>query len=243
MTLLEAKQKLAKKLDIDYSDIANNDLFSDDDLSEYLADSCQEAYNFAFWDYSEHSKIATLESDDLTAGYVPYPNDILPSSLWYLKINGKEFKRRSFTGYQRYFEENPTATDRFFTEFKRSIFFNANATSAGQSIEVFGKRSWQKISADADLMPFSPDTDDQENSGNSAIVTLAYSKALSSEKLKNSTQGAIEEKRAYGIFGALKKQVDESRALEQSSNTPMFNVPDFFKGNNGASDQGRFSRN
>ena len=32
MTYLEAKQNLARKLDLNYSDIANNDQFSDTDL-------------------------------------------------------------------------------------------------------------------------------------------------------------------------------------------------------------------
>ena len=36
MNLLEAKQALSQKLDIDYSDVANNGLFTDADLGRYI---------------------------------------------------------------------------------------------------------------------------------------------------------------------------------------------------------------
>lgn len=229
MTFLEAKQALARKLDINYSDIANNDVFSDTDLGEYINTACYMAWDFAFWDFAEHSKTATLLSGDITHGYVAYPDDIQPSSVYYLAINGQEYSKKIFNGYKRYFQNNPTAQDKFWAEFKRLIFFNTNIAQVGQVIDVYGKRNFQKLSADADVMPFSPNVDAQEFSGNDGVVILAYSLALSSEKKMNPTQGAVEEKRAYGIFTVLKNQLEAGRAIEQPKDTPMFDTPDYYR--------------
>lgn len=244
MTFLEAKQELARKLDIDYADIANNDVFSDADLGGYINTACFLAWDFTSWDFAEHSKTATLLTADITRGYVSYPTDIQPSSIYYFAIDGKEYHKKNFNGYKRYFQTNATAQDRYWAEFKRLIFFNTNIAQEGMSIDIYGKRNFQELSADADLLPFSPDTDSQSFSGNSGVVILAYAQALSSEKKMNATQGAVEEKRAYGIFGVLKSQLDLGRATEQPKETPMFEVPDFFrsqKGGRSSSPTGGFS--
>lgn len=233
MTFLEAKQALARKLDINYTDIANNDVFSDADLGAYINTACYMAWDFTFWDFAEHAKTAVLEAGDITLGYVAFPNDIQPSSIYYFAIDNKEYSKKVWNSYKRYFENNPTAQDKFWAEFKRLIFFNTNIAQAGHRIDIYGKRNLQELSADADLLPFSPDTDAQQFSGNDGVVTLAYAQALSSEKKMNPTQGAVEEKRAYGIFTVLKNQLEQGRASEQTKDTPMFNVPDFFKGQKG----------
>lgn len=244
MTLLEAKQALARKLDINYSDIANNDVFSDTDLLNYINTACYMAWDYTFWDFTEHSKTATLLTGDITAGYTNYPNDIQPSSIYYLAIGGKEYKKKLFNGYKRYFETNPTAQDKFWAEFKRLIFFNNQIATAGMVIDIYGKKNFVELSGDSDTLPFSPDAvDAQQFSGNDGIVILAYSLALSSEKKMNPSQGAIEEKRAYGIFAVLKAQLESGRATEQPKDTPMFAVPDYYQKRRGgrSSQVGGFS--
>lgn len=233
MTLLEAKKALCRKLDIDYDDIANNDVFSTTDLLEYINTACYMAWDYAFWDFTEHSKSATLTGTDIIVGYTNYPSDIQPSSIYYFRINDEEYVKKEFRGYQRYFETNPTAMDKFWAEFKRLIFFNTNVAQAGHVIDIYGKKNFTELSADADLLPFSPDTDAQSASGNDGIVILAYSLALSSEKKKDPNQGAVEEKRAYGIFSMLKTQLESGRAIEQPKDTPMFGVPDYYRGRRG----------
>ena len=67
MTYLEAKKALCRKLNIDYTDIANNDLFTLVDIEDFVAQGAMQAYDYEFWDFAEHSKTATLVAGDITA--------------------------------------------------------------------------------------------------------------------------------------------------------------------------------
>lgn len=244
MKFLEAQKSLCRKLNIDYSDIANNDLFTLEDIQDYVIQGAMEAYDYESWDFAEHSKTATLISSNITNGYVIMPTDILPSSIYYLTIDGKEFDKKNFTSYKKYFQNQPTATDRFWAEFKRMIFFNTNAVAVGQVMDVYGKRGMQPLSSDDDLMPFSPDTDNQETSGNQACVLLAYSQALGSDKKKNPEGAKIERDKAIAILEKLSGQLKQGRASEQSKNRPIFDVPDLFPSgrSQGSSSIGTFSQ-
>jgi hypothetical protein len=241
MTNLEAKKALCRKLNIDWTDIANNDLFTAEDIQDFVNQGAKQAYDFEFWDFAEHSKTATLEASDITAGYVSYPTDIQPSSIYYLTIGAEEFDKKNFVSYKKWFEKNATDESKFWSEFKRLIFFNVNACSAGDVIDIYGKRNQRILSVDADLLPFSPDTDDEETSGNQACILLAYAEALDSEKKKNPNQAEIERKKAYSILGVLATSLKQGRASEQSKNRPMFDVPDFFGNNAGSRDIGTFN--
>lgn len=245
MTFLESKKALCRKLDISYDDIANNDLFTEDDLEEYLWTACFLAWDFDVWDWSEHSKNATLGASDISNGYVAYPNDIAPSSIYYLQINGLEYYKKLHSSYIRFFQNDPTSTKRYWAEFKRLIFFNNNVAVTGDELIIYGKKDLTKPTEDADAMPFSPDISSQGFSGNDAIVILAYSQALSSEKKKNADQAKIEEARGYGILKILSDQLKKGRASEQPTGNPLFNVPDFFnsKGRpNSNNNIGRFNQ-
>jgi len=233
MTFLEAQQALCRKLDIDYADIANNNLFTLTDIKDYLIQGAMQAWDYAFWDFAEHAKTSVLSSTDIANGYIVYPPDIAPSTIYYLTIAGKEYKKKSFPTYQRWFENRPTDTEKIWAEFKRLIFFNTNIASVGTDMDIYGKRVFIQPTADADLMPFSPDTDAYEYSGNQACVLLAYAEALSSEKKKNPKQADVERNKAYGILSALSAQLKEGRASEQDKDNPMFKVPDFFRGRRG----------
>ena len=240
MTLAEAKQHLSRKLNIDYSDIANNDLFTDTDLGEFIKLGLIKAWDYKPWDFAEGSKTATTISDMLASGYADYPQDIQSSSLYLLRIDGKEYKKLLFQDYLKFLEDNPNSTERVWSEQKRFVFINPNAYSAGQVLDMYGKLMPPIISGSSDLLPFSPDTDNQEHSGNEAIVLLAYGEALSSEKKKNPQQGEIERGKAYQLLDLIWKPFEDARSYLQSKNRPMFEVQDFF-GNPKADSIGNFT--
>lgn len=233
MTFLEAQKALCRKLNISFDTISNNDTFSLEDIKDWINEGGMQAYDYEFWDFAEHSKTAVLLTADVTAGYVAYPNDILSASIYYVTINGKEFYKKSFQSYTKWFQERSGDTGRYWAEFKRLFFFNKNAVSAGQTLDIYGRRGFRALVNDADLLPFSPDTDNEEMSGNQSVIYLAYAEALSSEKKKNPQQGEIERKKGYAVLDILRNQLKQGRALEQSKNRPMFDVPDMFSGSKG----------
>lgn len=241
MIFSEAQQALCRKLDIDYSDIANNGLFTLADIKDYIQTGAYQAWDLAFWDFAEHVKTATLDSTDVSNGYVAMPTDIAPSSIYYVTINGEEFDKKNFASYKKWLQDNPSSVDQIWAEFKRMMFFNSNAVSAGHVLDVYGKRNGRPLSADGDLMYFSPDSDNEEFSGNQAIVTLAYAEALASEKKKQPEKAEIERKKGYAALTVLSNNQKQGRASEQSKNRPMFEVPNFFDRNQGHANIGLFN--
>lgn len=241
MTLLEAKQKLARKLDINYADIANNDLFSDADLLDYIQTGLLRAWDYKRWNFAEAAKTKTLTAPEIAAGYIDSPSDVMNGSARLVRIAGKEWNKKNYDDYVKFFEDNPGSTDKYWAQYKTFVFFNVNAASVGNVLDLYAKLKAPYISADADLLPFSQDTDNQEHSGNEAIVLFAFSEALSSEKKKNANQAMIEEKRAFLILDVLWKPFEENKAVEQSVNRPHFDVPDFFQKGGGSASTGTFT--
>lgn len=236
MTYLEARQHLARKLNIDYSDIANNDLFSATDLGVLIQLGSIKAWDFKPWDFTEGAKTGTT-----TATYLDYPADIQSGSIYLLRVAGKEYKKLLYQDYMKYLEDYPNATDRIWTEQKRFILINTNAYTVGAAFEVFGKLMPPVLSADGDLLPFSPDSDNYEHSGNEAIVQLGYAEALDSDKKKNPQQAELERKKAYQTLNLLWKPFADARSLLQSRNRPFFNTPNFFGPSQGGDNLGKFN--
>jgi hypothetical protein len=241
MTFLEAQQALSRKLNIDFTDIANNDLFSLADLKEWIQFATHRVWDYKPWDFTEGAKKVTTANPSYTNGYYDYPQDFASGSTYLLKVADKEYKKLLFQDYLKYKEDYPDEDKKYWAEHKRFVFVNSKAYAVGDELCLFGKLKAPTLSADADLLPFSPDTDNQEYSGNQAIITLAYSEALDSEKLKNPAKAAAEEAKALRILDALWKPFAESRSLQQSKNRPFFDVPDYFAGSNRTSPIGNFN--
>jgi hypothetical protein len=224
VTFIEAKQALARKLDIDYSDIANNGLFAASDLADYIQAGTNKAWDYKPWTFKEGDLKTTSVDDE----YYDYPDNFEDESISRLTVAGKEYEKKLFADYQKYFQNNPTATDRFWSEHLRFYFINQNAYTVGDEIVLLGTLRAPALSSDNDLLPFSYASDNKENSGNRAIIQLAYAEALSSDKKKNPSQGALEEKRGYGMLDVIWAPMAARKAAEQSQDRPFFDVPDYF---------------
>ncbi len=239
MTFSEAKQALARKLNIDYTDIANNDLFSDTDLGDWINFGLLRAWDYKRWNFTEGAKTKILSAGEITNGYIDSPTDFMLGSIYLARINGKEWGKKDYSDYLKWFEDNPGDTSKFWSQLRTFIFFNNLAAAAGQTLDLYGKSKATQMVNTTDLLPFSQDTDNEEYSGNNAIVLLAYAEALSSEKKNNPNQGMIEEKRAFFILDLLWKPFEENKSIAQSVNRPFLDVPDFF--GKGGQNTGKFS--
>ena len=233
MTNLEAKQSLSRKLNIDYSDISNNDLWSNTDLQALIQSAVLKSWDYKPWPFSQKVKKAT----SIDTEYYDHPTDIMNGSIYRLTMGGREYKKLDPQSYFKRFEDDSTATDRIWTEVETYIFVNQNAYTVGDEMCLFGKMFPISLSADGDLLPFSPTTDNYEHSGNEAIINLAYAEALDSEKLKNPNQAEVERKKGYETLGVLWKPFEENKALMQSVGRPMFDVPNFFGNGGGKSSE------
>lgn len=233
MNYLEARQALAGKLDIDYASIAQNGLFSDDDLKSYIQIACLKVWDYKMWDFTEGAKSYIMAAGDIANGYVDYPVDFQTGIAFNFVIGGQNCKPILFKDFLQWRTDFPTSKAYLYSQYKREVFFNPNLVAVSTVVDFYGKLRYQKLSNDADNLPFSPDTDNQEDSGNNIIVQLAFAEALDSEKKKNPAQATTERQAAYQLLDVIWKPVGESHGTEQSKNTAMFDVPDFFAGRNG----------
>lgn len=231
MTNLEAKQALARKLNIDYSNLSYNDLFNETDLQSFIQVGVQKGWDYKEWDFTEGAKTGTLSSLNISSGYVDYPSDMVTGGASHLVVNGKEFPpeyKLQYRDYLKWKQENPSSTDKYWAEYKRFIFMNMLACTAGQTFDVYGKLRCPTLSADADLMPFSTEIDNQEDSGNIALVDLAYAEALESDKKQDVNKAALVRKNAYGVLDILWKPMEAYKANQQPKARPFFIVPNYF---------------
>ena len=228
MTNQEAKQHLARKLNIDYSDIANNDLFSETDLQVFIQLGLIKAWDYKPWPFTRKvKKTTTIDTD-----YYDHDSELMNGSIYRLVVGGKEYKKIIDEDYFKHFEDYPTSTERIWTEVENFIFVNKNAYTVGDLMCLFGKKFPITSSGASDLLPFSPATDNREHSGNEAIVQLAFGEALASEKKNDYDKAETERKKAYQTLDILWKPFAEQRALLQSKGRPMFDVPNFFGNGN-----------
>src|ERR1039457_1788856 len=103
MQFSEAKYALARKLDINYDDIANNGLFTDADLAGYIQAGLIRAWDYKPWPFTQAVKTATTIAN---TDYYDYPGDVMSGSIYLVKVGGKEYKKLLIEDYLRWFEHN-----------------------------------------------------------------------------------------------------------------------------------------
>jgi hypothetical protein len=230
MILSEAKTHLSTKLNINLAKIASNALFSDSELTTAIDLANKRAWDFRRWPFTVDVLKLTYVAPVSGEYYINYPNTFADESISILQVNGAEWGKRNFADYQKWFSDWPTATDKYWANLKRQWFANKNALTAGDEIALTGKLKAPTLSSASDLLAFSPDADNNEDSGNEAIVKLAFAILLGSEKKKEYSQAAEEQKEALGMLTDLWAPMKERESREQSLNRPFFDVPDFFPG-------------
>ncbi len=246
MQFSEAQQYLIEnKLNGKMSDLTAgaNALFSLAEIKTAIDLAAKRAWDYRRWTFSVDALKLTYAAPVSGEYYVDYPNTFADESVYLLMVNDAEWGKRNFADYKKWFSDYPTATDKIWANLKRQWFANKNALVNGDEIALFGKLKAPALVNDADLLPFSPDSDNNEDSGNQAIVRLAFSDLLGSEKKKEYAQATAEEKGAYAILDALWAPMAERESREQSQNRSFFDTPNFFgrNGGRGQTNIGNFS--
>lgn len=229
MDFLDAKKALANELNIDFSNIAQNERFSEDDLAEYINQGAKIVWDRHTWDFTEGQYEGTITSTETTQGYLPYPKFFVLGSIVMLFVDNDEYDKVNYHDYVRMMKQDTDRDSEVFAEYKQNVYINPNNLQSGQDIEAYGKLAFDPFDDDTTLLPFShsPNID---SSGNDAIVQIAYAEALNSDKLREPEKANNEREKALSKIDRLWKTYADNRAKEAVVRQ-RFVVPDYFDNN------------
>jgi hypothetical protein len=233
MELQEAEKALCRELNLDWNDVnaGTNTLFSIADIDGYINNAVKRAWDYKPWTFTEGSSTVTAPTPTTAAN--AYPATFEDESIFLVIVNGVPWigpnnGKRDFAEYMLWLSLYPTETALIWTEFARQYYLNQAAYSSGQSIVLYGKFRAPTLSNLTDLFPFSPTSDSEENSGNQAIILLAYAEALDSDKKGDHGNAKLQEARGINMLDNVWKPMDERKAAKRALHQPFFNGQDYF---------------
>ena len=217
-------EELCSKLNISWSDIANNDLYSETELSRWLRLSRNEAVARNPWPFTEgRLEIASASG---TEKY-DYPLILKSDSLRYLTVNDKRYDKKLFEDYLKYKEDYSSGSNKIYSDRNRVLYINHLADDFGNSIVCYGQVI---VTGSVDSQTATTVFSTAEPEGDEAIIQLAYSKALGSEKMNKPTQAKKERSEAFEILDGIWKRIQDKQHTYQTKDTSMFKRMDILGG-------------
>lgn len=111
------------------------------------------------WPQTEEAYVRNTEDGK---AYYNYPTNFKTDSISRLVYNGYEYDKTAWRDFLRYQDDNPTGTDKIFSDYKRQYHFNATVTAITDGIELWGQMIPDDMTVDADLTKFSGDSNLEE---------------------------------------------------------------------------------
>ena len=156
--------------------------------------------------------------------YYDYPEDYRTDTLSeFLYFDGKPHKRKVWNDYLEYKRKYPNSTLKIFADYGRQYFIFPTPTIVAE-ICVWGQVEAEQITQNEDKTIFSM----HSGAGNAAVVRKAFSVAM---KRIDANLAQNEELGATKDLALIWDKVKKRQQTEQPLNKPMFNVPNFFPGN------------
>jgi hypothetical protein len=118
------------------------------------------------WPLSETRDQTTTWSGTEEVDYSSFGINFKADSIRMLIIGGKRLRKIAFEDYQVFREERPSANNRVYSDFSRTLFINPNADVSGTTA-AFGQASQTLDPTDASATTIFSDFDEE---GNEAIV-------------------------------------------------------------------------
>jgi hypothetical protein len=135
-------------------------------LQDWIQDAHSWAASYHKWPFTEKRDQSTAWSGSEEVLYSSLGVGFRTDSIRLLTIGGKRFQKLNFEDYQIFKEEQPSSTDKVYSDFGRTLFINT-ASGASGSLVAYGQYSPNLDPTDlASTTIFS--TYDEE--GNEAIV-------------------------------------------------------------------------
>lgn len=164
-----------------------------------------------------------------SAEYYDFPVDFRSGSLFFMLVNGLEYKRKNFEDYQHYKLSGSVTTKRIFSFYGRQYFVTP-IPSAGVNIDIWGAVQAAKLVQDSDQTIFSG----QNSQGNEAIIKRALSVATKPTSPINRTgisAAGIETTEAQQILANLFMKQQENIQRDQRLQHPQFETLDYYNTN------------
>ena len=212
MNFLQAKQALSRKLDIDYTNIANNGLFTDEDLGAYINAGQNLAWSMYTWEPEQVSK--TITNTEATS--YTYPVGLLPKSATVLFVEGEQYPKFDYESYNNLLATEDGDETKMWSDFDGSVYINYYEST--DSLIVLGTNAVTELSATTDALFFT------DESGNDAVVDLAYAEALGSGKLNNPNKAQYIEQNAIQKLATVWRRQSQDKSRENSTKE-MFSNP------------------
>jgi hypothetical protein len=231
MLLSEAREQICGLLSISFADdvsVGLNALFTTTDIDNAINAAALRIWDMFPWvmaeGYDTTTTVAGQENYD-------YPINFIPNSIFMLQVNDsggiyRTYTRTKWGDFNRYREDNEEGDERYYSNYGGDYYVNKYAwdNTAGRTIKIWGKKRFTRLAAAADKLPFSPDSDNYENSGNEAILRMAYSDILASEKKREPAKAKEEEARAMRMLQLLIDVENTGKGQDQPIDTPLFDV-------------------
>ena len=209
-------KELSSRLGIDYTDIDNNDLFNLEELKRWINFGKDEAVARHIWPFTEGRREITSVSGQER---YDYPSTMKSDSIRYMTVNDDRYDKLIFEDYLKYKEDRSSGNQRLFGDRSRELYINHLASGFGDTIVVYGQVTVDDMdSTTTSVTVFSF----AEPEGDEAVIKLAYSKALASNKLKDKPKARIERAEAFETLDGIWDRIRERQHTYRTKDTPMF---------------------
>lgn len=232
---MDTREELEAELKSRLQIAGNSTLFPAARITELIQNAYKWATALIVW-----PELVRTRATSAKAGHEYYdcPTNFRYGTIVALTIDGAEYIRTNFQAYKRYKSRHPGTTRKMFANYGKQYFVNPTPTVTGvNNLIVAGA-----IEADGLDLPTSQTIfSTNKETANEAVVK----KALSVAK-ELSDKGASSTALAGATADLMKISDDEwaETALDEMTETPKWDVPDFFAPGNsnlGSSNIGRFN--
>lgn len=183
---------------------------TDDMLEDWLRDANAYATTQYKWPLSEVRDQSTSWNGTEEIPYTDFTIDFKADAIRILLIGGKRLEKKNFEDYQVFREEEPSANDRIFSDFGRTLYINPNADVSG-TIAAFGQYTPQIDPTDATATTIFSTFDDE---GNEAIIEKMTSYLKRREHLPDEAE--LHDQRTDAVLAKLWKKIQNEQYKYQT---------------------------
>lgn len=168
--------------------------------------------------------------------YYDYPCDCQTESIFKIMVDSiATYEKKDFEDYLKWKEDNPSSTDKYWSEYGRQFFITPTPSTNGSSnLIVWGVIQVADLTVDGSTTIFA----DWSEVTNEAIVQKAYSDLILNIDPNKSANALIQ---AQSIIDKTYKQIAQRLQRKQRMDKPLFIVSDMFQSGVTNSKVGNFS--